>query len=34
VLANHYGSTDEEMDLIINYDIRYRLGPDDADDGE
>ena len=27
VLAGHYGFTDEEMDYIINYDIKYRMGP-------
>ena len=26
VLANHYGFTDEELDFIINYDIKYRMG--------
>jgi hypothetical protein len=26
VLAEHYGFTDEELDFIINYDIKYRLG--------
>ena len=26
VLAQHYGFTDEELDFIINYDIKYRLG--------
>ncbi|RKU09110.1 SAM-dependent methyltransferase [Candidatus Poribacteria bacterium] len=26
VLAQHYGLTDEELDFIINYDIKYRLG--------
>ena len=25
-LAPHYGFTDEELDFIINYDIKYRLG--------
>jgi hypothetical protein len=28
VLAKHYGLTDEELDFIINYDIKYRLGAD------
>jgi hypothetical protein len=28
VLARHYGFTDEELDFIINYDIKYRLGDD------
>ena len=26
VLALHYGFTDEELDFIINYDIKYRMG--------
>jgi hypothetical protein len=26
VLATHYGFTEEELDFIINYDIKYRLG--------
>ena len=26
VLADHYGFTDEEVDFIINYDIKYRMG--------
>ena len=25
-LASHYGFTDEELDFIINYDIKYRMG--------
>lgn len=28
VLARHYGFTEEELDFIINYDIKYRLGRD------
>ncbi len=28
VLAKHYGFTDEELDYIINYDIKYRMGAD------
>jgi len=28
VLARHYGFTDEELDFIINYDIKYRMGKD------
>jgi hypothetical protein len=31
VLAEHYGFTDEELDFIINYDIKYRMG---AEEGE
>ncbi len=26
VLAEHYGFTQEELDFIINYDIKYRMG--------
>jgi hypothetical protein len=26
VLAEHYGFTDEELDFIINYDVKYRMG--------
>ncbi len=26
VLAKHYGFTDEELDFLINYDIKYRMG--------
>jgi hypothetical protein len=33
VLTKHYGFTDEELDFIVNYDIKYRMGSD-AGDGE
>jgi hypothetical protein len=33
VLAQHYGFTGEELDFIINYDIKYRMGGDVAEDG-
>ncbi len=26
LLAQHYGFTNEELDFIINYDIKYRMG--------
>ena len=26
MLAEYYGFTDEELDFIINYDIKYRMG--------
>ena len=26
VLAEHYGFTNEELDFVINYDIKYRMG--------
>jgi len=31
VLAKHYGFTDEELDFIINYDIKYRMGKDERE---
>ncbi|MGC2423185.1 MAG: DNA methyltransferase [Nitrospirota bacterium] len=34
VLAEHYGFTDEELDFIINYDIKYRMGQDAVDEEE
>ena len=34
-LAQHYGFTDEELDFIINYDSKYRMGgSSDTDDEE
>lgn len=30
-LAQHYGFTDEELDFIINYDIKYRMGLDNME---
>jgi hypothetical protein len=27
-LSGHYGLTAEELDFILNYDIKYRLGRD------
>lgn len=32
MLAKHYGFTAEELDFIINYDIKYRLGQDTGQD--
>ena len=32
VLAKHYGLTEEELDFIINYDIKYRMGSDDDEE--
>jgi hypothetical protein len=32
VLAGHYGFTAEELDFILNYDIKYRLGRDTEED--
>lgn len=31
VLAVHYGFTEEELDFIINYDIKYRMGKESAE---
>jgi hypothetical protein len=33
-LAHHYNFTDEELDFIINYDIKYRMGRDDESEEE
>lgn len=33
VLAEHYGFTEEELDFIVNYDIKYRMGGE-ADEEE
>jgi hypothetical protein len=32
LLAGHYGFTDEELDFIINYDIKYRMGQSTGED--
>lgn len=34
ILAQHYGFTPEELDFIINYDIKYRMGRDSGDESE
>lgn len=34
ILAEHYGFTEEELDFIINYDIKFRMGKELEDDGE
>lgn len=34
ILAKHYGFTDEELDYIINYDIKYRMGDSLNGDGD
>jgi len=33
VLARHYGFTAEELDYILNYDIKHRLGAEEGEDG-
>lgn len=32
VLAEYYGFTEEELDFIINYDIRFRMGDDEGEE--
>jgi hypothetical protein len=32
LLAQHYGFTEEELDFIINYDIKYRMGLNNEDE--
>jgi hypothetical protein len=32
VLAQHYGFTEDELDFIINYDIKYRVGKENAEE--
>ena len=34
VLAKHYGFTEDELDFIINYDIKYRMGKELENDDE
>ncbi|MDR0910204.1 MAG: Eco57I restriction-modification methylase domain-containing protein [Spirochaetaceae bacterium] len=34
VLAKHYGFSEEELDFIINYDIKYRMGLGGLSEGE
>jgi hypothetical protein len=34
ILARHYGFTDEELEFIMNYDIKYRMGLDNGDGRE
>lgn len=34
VLARHYSFSDEELDFIINYDIKYRMGADNGENGD
>ena len=34
ILSRHYKCTEEELDFIINYDIKYRMGVDAEGDGK
>jgi hypothetical protein len=31
ILADHYGFSPEELDYIINFDVKYRQGTDEED---
>jgi len=33
-LARDYGFTEDELDFIINYDIKYRMGRDSGEEEE
>jgi hypothetical protein len=33
-LREHYGLTDDEVDYVVNYDIKYRMGQDGEEDDE
>lgn len=33
-LARHYGLSDEELDFIINYDVKYRMGTESEGEDE
>lgn len=33
LLAQHYGFTEDELDFVINYDIKYRMGADPEGEG-
>ncbi len=30
MLATHYGFTDQELDFVINFEIKYRMGQDEG----
>jgi hypothetical protein len=32
VIAQHYGFTDEELDFVVHYDIKYRVGEDGGEE--
>jgi hypothetical protein len=34
MLAQHYGFTPEELDFLINYDIKYRMGRENGNESE
>ena len=34
LVSAHYDFSDDELDFIINYDIKYRMGASDAEDND
>ena len=34
VLAQHYSLSEEELDFVVNYDIKYRMGAENGDENE
>jgi len=34
LLASEYHLTADELDFVINYDIKYRMGPDGEEEDE
>jgi hypothetical protein len=34
ILVRHYGFTGEEVDFVMNYDAKFRLGGDGAEDDD
>jgi hypothetical protein len=34
ILARHCAFTEQELDFIINYDVKYRMGTDTEDESE
>jgi hypothetical protein len=34
ILARHYSLSEEELDCVVNYDIKYRMGAESEDEDE
>jgi hypothetical protein len=34
LLAEHYGFSEEELDFITSYDVKFRMGQDEAENAE
>lgn len=34
ILARHYGFTDQELDFVVNYDIKFRMGRESEDEDD